>query len=121
MSDDLIDVQTVGINETFTLDFQETATLVQESFQIKIIDIIEDSRCPTEDSANCFWIGQVRATIEINIEGQLINREIMFQYGKETPLIYGEYTIKIEKVIPENQIDEVIELDEYRFEIKISK
>ncbi len=121
ISDDMFNTKSVSINETFTLEFQQEANLTLESFQIKIIDVIEDSRCPMNDRANCFWNGQVRTEVEITIEGQMVNKELMFRFGKNTPLIYGEYIIELESVIPENQIDEMIELKDYIFEIKISK
>ena len=121
MSDDIINTKSVNINEVFNLEFQQEAVLALEPFQIKIVDVIEDSRCPINDSANCFWSGQVRVEIELKIEKQSVNRELMFRFGKETPLIYGEYIIQIEEVLPENQIDEVIELKDYNFKLKINK
>lgn len=121
VSDDLVNTKSVNIDEAFTIEFQQEAILAHEPFQMKIVDVIEDSRCPLNDRANCFWSGQVRVEVEIKIENQIINRELMFRIGKETPLIYGEYTIQIEEVLPENQIDEMIELKDYDFKLKINK
>jgi hypothetical protein len=60
--------ETYNLNNEFTLDFNETATVIVdgEKWEIKFIELLEESRCPPD--VFCFWAGQVAVKIEINKE-----------------------------------------------------
>lgn len=63
---------TYNVGEQFTLRFSKSAVVIGENkqFEIKFIDLIEESRCPPD--VQCFWQGQVGVKIKINDVTELI-------------------------------------------------
>lgn len=109
----------VKLEEAFELKIEEVATIPERSFNVKVIDVLEDSRCP--ELAMCVWAGQIKLEIEITNNQITSTKEIIFQEGKELQLKSGEYILSLTQVTPENQIDEVIELSDYTFTFFIDK
>ncbi|MFH0737206.1 MAG: hypothetical protein V1827_00500 [Candidatus Micrarchaeota archaeon] len=56
--------KTAGINEEFTLKINETASIPSEGLSITLVDVPEDSRCPS--SVQCVWAG--RTTVEFQVK-----------------------------------------------------
>src|SRR5690606_20815520 len=48
---------------------------------IKFLEVLEDSRCP--DGVSCVWAGRAIVKVEINSNGQTIEKTII--YGKTKP------------------------------------
>ena len=120
-SDDLMEYKMVALNEEFIINFNEEISLELEQFQMKIIHILEDSRCQSAENINCLENGKVRADLELVFDNQVVNREIIFRKGKNIPLKYGDYNIQIHGISPNNQIDEMINLEDYNFKMTIEK
>jgi len=58
--------QTFDLNTEFTLDFKQSANVQVggEKWDLKFIELVEESRCPPD--VNCIWEGQVAVKIQIN-------------------------------------------------------
>ena len=49
----------------------------QGEVSIKLLDILEDSRCPS--GVDCFWAGQVKLLVEVVGNGKKETKEIIFK------------------------------------------
>ena len=107
------------LNESFEVKYNELAQLNTNDLQILVDEVIEDSRCP--ENAFCTWAGQITLNLEIIQNGTKIYEEIDFSSGNSTEISIENYLIQLTKVIPENEIDEVIELDDYTFTFLITE
>lgn len=56
----------VGLNEEFTLDFNETVTVktAGEKITVKFTELVEESRC--RPGVQCVWAGQVAVRIQLD-------------------------------------------------------
>ncbi len=107
------------LEEAFDLKVDVEATIPERSLTVKVIDVLEDSRCP--ELAFCTWAGQLKLEIEITDNQVTSTKEIIFQEGKELPFEFGDYIFSITQATPDTQIDEVIELNDYTFTFFIEK
>lgn len=117
--DDLILNFDVKIEEAFDVKMNVEATIPERSLSLKVVDVLEDSRCALD--AICVWEGQIKLEIEITDNQVTTTKEIIYRVGKDLPLEFGEYIFSLTQVTPDNQIDEVIELDDYIFTFIIEK
>ena len=109
----------VKIEEAFDIKINEEATIPDRSLTLKVIDVLEDSRCAVD--AVCVWEGQVKLEIEITNNQVTTTREIIHRVGKDLSLKFGDYIFSLKHVTPDNQIDEAIELNDYTFTFFIEK
>lgn len=109
----------VRVAEPFELKINHVATINKTDLKIKVIDILEDSRCPKD--AVCAWEGQVKLEVEITINNHTTTKEMVTRLGKDIPTQVGEYNISVPQVTPDRQIDERIELIDYTFTFFIEK
>ena len=117
--DDLIQSFDVKMEEAFDVKINEEATIPERSLSVKVTDVLEDSRCP--EFAMCVWEGQIKLEVEITDNQITTTKEIIYQSGKDLTLEHGEYIFSLTQVTPDNQIDEVIELNDYTFTFFIEK
>lgn len=82
---------------------------------IRIVKVIEDSRCPVNDYIKCIWAGTVK--IEAIVTGK--NRvPTMLSLELNKPLIYEDRIIVLFKVSPDKETGESI-LSDYLFYIRM--
>ncbi len=117
--DDLIQKMEVNLEEEFELKMNEEAIVSETSLSLKVINVLEDSRCAVD--AICVWEGQTKLEIEIIDHQVTTTKEIIYRAGKDLTLEFGDYIFSLTHVTPDNQIDEVIELDDYTFTFFIEK
>lgn len=55
------------LNTEFVLPGGQEATIRGEDLRLRFVDVLEDSRCPTQ--VECFWTGQARIVVDINAAG----------------------------------------------------
>jgi len=74
-------------------------TITKDEVLIKLIDVLEDSRCPT--GVDCFWEGQVRLTVQITKNSIISKKKILYK-GNNKPIIYkdGETTFYMNGLQP---------------------
>ncbi len=116
---DLIQDFEVKIEEAFDIKLNEKAIIPKSNLSLKVIDVLEDSRCAAD--VVCVWEGQVKLKIEITDNHIKTTKEIIHRVGKDLSLEFGDHIFSLTHVTPDNQIDEVIELDDYTFTFFIEK
>lgn len=103
--------------QTVTLGFNQTATLFGNSFSITPLEIIEDSRCPSDVA--CVWAGTLKLKVRI-VSGM----------GKSEQIIELDHSVttEVEKItfteavpVPNSMMLKPLRLDDYRFTFVISK
>jgi len=103
----------------FPLAIGQKAVIAGENLEIKFIDVMEDSRCPT--GATCIWAGRVSVKVEIkdsdgSYEMALVQSGLSDEYAVET---YKDYKISY-KVIPYPELGIDIGREDYRLQLTIS-
>ena len=109
-----------SLGQQFSLSIGQSAQIEGEDLQIKFVEVVEDSRCPT--GATCIWEGRVSLTVEIKEDNSpykmvLIQPGMTDQYSEET---YKEYRFTF-KVEPYPEVDKEIAVTEYRLLLTVSK
>lgn len=117
--DDLMQDFDVKLEEAFDIKMNMEATIPGKNLSLKVVDVLEDSRCA--EFAMCVWEGQIKLEIEITDNQITTTKEIIYRSGKNLPLEFGDYVFSLTQVTPDNQIDEVIELNDYTFTFFIEK
>ena len=107
------------LNESFEIKYEALAELTSADLQMMVVEVMEDSRCP--EDAFCTWAGRVKLKLEIIDNGTKTFEEIDFSGGNSTDVTVGNYLIQLSEVTPDNQIDEVIELEDYTFTFQITE
>ncbi len=81
------------------------------------IEVVEDSRCPTDENIRCIQAGTVRVRTKVtNINGERI---LIFTIG--APVTSKTETIELVEVLPPARAEVPILVNEYRFVFKITK
>jgi hypothetical protein len=62
--------KSIQLGEAFTLKINETAELDSDGMKITLLDITEDSRCPT--GVSCIWEGRVVAEFKVEKDGEML-------------------------------------------------
>lgn len=117
--EDFVQKMEVRVADPFELKINHVATINDTDLEIKVIDVLEDSRCPI--GAVCAWEGQVKLEVEITLNNHTTTKEMVARLGKDIPTQVGEYNISVPQVTPDRQIDEGIELIDYTFTFFIEK
>lgn len=52
-----------NVDQPFTLQGGQEASISSQSTKVRFDDVLEDSRCPTE--VECFWTGQARIAVSV--------------------------------------------------------
>jgi len=103
----------------FPLAIGQKAVVAGENLEIKFVEVMEDSRCPT--GATCIWAGRVSVKIEFtdadgSYEMVLVQPGLSDGYAVET---YKEYKISY-KVIPYPELGIEMKKEDYRLQLTIS-
>lgn len=78
-------------------------------FKLTPLEVIEDSRCPT--NVRCVWAGRLRLKARINIGGKATEQELTL--GEEQPV--GTGTLKLVEAKPYPEQGRTIYPEDYRF------
>ncbi len=112
-----------NLDSQFRLKINQTAFIESESLKIKFLDVIEDSRCPSD--VICSWQGQV--TIIVNIvknEQNLGDFNLTNRAGLYEDLAiknFDGYSIKLVKVDPYPKTTIKIELSDFIITLLVSE
>ncbi len=101
------------LGETFELAFEATAEIDDAEIHISFVDMLEDSRCP--ETGICFWEGQVKVALNIEMEGNLQTIELIDRVGHplKAQTTLGEKTIRLVSVEPAKLTVDEISKDKY--------
>jgi hypothetical protein len=110
----------VSLGQEFSLYMGETADMEGEELQIRFLDVVEDSRCPT--GVTCVWEGRVSCMVEITYLESL-HRVALTQPGltswpAEKPFLRYQIEFRVE---PYPEAGKEIEKDEYQLVLRVTK
>ena len=107
------------LDENVEIKYEQLAQLNEVDLHLMVVEVLEDSRCPKD--ALCVWAGQVKLNLEIINNGTKTFEEIDFSEGQNSEILVENYLIQLTTVTPENEIDELIELDDYTFTFLVTE
>lgn len=100
----------VKLNESFTLNFEQSAMIDSENLEIKFADV-NDSRCA--EGAQCVWAGEGLVTLLIN--------ETSIDVSTLQPLDTLGYTFSIIDLSPYPSLDKEIKKKDYELDLVVAK
>jgi len=105
--------KTAALNEEFTLKIGETASIPSEGLSITLVDVPEDSRCPTD--VVCVWAGRTTVTLQVKKDGNdLGGFNATTQPGAEgTAAAISGYLIRISGISPSPVSTTAIQKSDY--------
>jgi len=110
----------VSIGDEFSLHIGQSASIRGEELQIKFLEVVEDSRCPT--GVTCIWEGRVSCLVEItyreSLHSVVLTEPGLTNFPPEQSFQEYKLAYHIEPY-PEAGID--IAKDEYQLHLRISK
>ena len=87
---------------TFTLKFGQIAKVASENIELKLVKLVEDSRCPA--NVLCVWSGQLIVTVEVSRAGQPVgNFEVnsIDAYRNKNKPVFENYNLALLDAIPD--------------------
>jgi len=105
-------------NVEFEVAFEESANLKGEKLEFRVIEVLEDSRCPID--VYCALPGTVLLKLEFTLKNETLEKEIYLYYN-DPPVIVGNHQINLSKVTPERELDKEISLEDYTFTFLINE
>lgn len=100
--DDNSNTKNVQLNEVFSLKINQSAELENDGMKITLLEITEDSRCPT--NAECFWAGRAIAEFKVEKSGESLIRTLT-DNPENDPTLSTAFTafghlVKLDEVTP---------------------
>lgn len=86
-----------AIGVQFTITPKETIIIQGENLRITFMEMIEDSRCPT--NVECVWAGRARAALSVEQGQDTARLDISTEKGKNVKN-FGKYQITLIQVDP---------------------
>jgi hypothetical protein len=119
--DDNSSTKTVSLNEIFSLKVNQTAELDTDGMKITLLEITEDSRCPT--TVECFWAGRVVAEFKVEMNGESLIKTLT-DNPENDPSLSTTFTafghlVKLEEVTPYPETTASIPQKDYIVKIEI--
>lgn len=110
-----------GFGEQFQLKIGEVARINSGEVEITLLDITEDSRCPSD--LNCFWSGQIQITVKTLLNKRdLGNLNFIYNASRKDLALKNidNYLIEFIKAEPYPKSNQKIELSDYVFTLVVS-
>ncbi len=106
------------LGQEFTLAPGQAAAITGESLQIRFLEVVNDSRCPT--GVTCIWEGQVSCQVEVIYSGSP-NRMTLVQPGSgQGKADFNDYSLTF-NVQPYPEAEKQIAKQDYRLSMVIAK
>lgn len=92
---------TVAVDEPFRLSLGESVEI--EGQVLRFVDVVEDSRCPTDVA--CVWEGRAKVQLAATLEGEDTRQVLTLPYGsmseeESASWTIGELTVTLLDVLP---------------------
>jgi hypothetical protein len=115
------DDKVVQLNEPFTLVVNQTAELATDGMKITLLEITEDSRCPS--TVVCIWAGRVVAEFKVEKDGETVIKSLT-DNPENDPTLSSEFTafghlVKLDEVTPYPETTNAIPQKDYVVKIEI--
>lgn len=110
------------VDDTGSTTSEEEKEITQEEYQIKLLKVIADSRCP--EGVNCIWEGQVEMTVGVYKGKELVEEKDLIVNSKtteENATWANQYSVKPIKfigVLPSRVKDTPINEGDYKLLLK---
>ena len=101
-----------------SLNFNQVVALENTSLNVKFVDVVQDSRCPT--SVTCVQAGDVSLSFNI-FEDKFNLGNVNLTIGAENAKIISKYRIELLSVSPYPRTPGKINNSEYKANLKISE
>ncbi len=107
-----------GKTPIITIKAPYNQSIIVENLTIKLIDVLEDSRCPT--GTTCVWAGRAKMLIEVTEEGQdpiqkelILGKKLPGEYTGDSIFFNEAFTIKVVGLTPYPSVENKIEKESY--------
>jgi hypothetical protein len=107
--------------EQFQLKICEVARINSGEVELTLLDVTEDSRCPSD--MNCFWSGQIQITVKTLVNKRnLGNLNLIYNASRKDLAVkkINNYLIEFIKAEPYPKSNQKIELSDYVFTLVVS-
>jgi len=108
----------VNLGQEFNLAPNHSVSIIGEPLNIKFIEVVSDSRCPT--GVQCIWAGEVSCLVEITLNNSKTQKTITQPGSSLVKTDFNGYMITA-KVEPYPKANQSIEKEDYRLQLKIEK
>jgi hypothetical protein len=109
---------TADIGQAITLAPNQKVVIKADSLEIRMVKIVNDSRCPK--GANCIWAGEVSCQIEISYQNQTKIMVLTQSGGSDATSSFLGYTIAF-SVEPYPELNKTIKDADYRLKLTVTK
>ncbi len=109
-----------NLGQEFSLSIGQTASIQSEQLKLKFLEMVNDSRCPSEVS--CVWQGQASSLVEITYLESVQKVTLVQPDLTEEPsrIDFNDYVIKF-NLTPYPQARKEINKSDYRLQVVITK
>jgi len=109
-----------NLGQEFSLAIGQTASIQSEQLKLKFLEVVNDSRCPSEVS--CAWPGQASSLVEITYlesvqKVTLVQPDLTEELSR---IDFNDYVIKF-NLTPYPQARKEIKKSDYRLQVVITK
>ncbi len=109
-----------NLGQEFSLSIGQTASIKGEDLQLKFLQVVNDSRCPS--NVTCIWQGQASCLVEITYL-ESVQRVTLVQPGlTEEPsrIDFNDYLIQF-NLTPYPEAGKEIKKTDYRLQLVVTK
>jgi len=112
-------VDEVTLGREFTLAVGQSVAVAGENLQLKFVEVISDSRCPT--GATCIWAGEASSLIEIT-DSASTYRKVLSEPGSSSPTKadFTGYEVMF-NLLPYPVLGKETKAKDYRLQLIVSK
>lgn len=106
----------------FQLKIDQIAWIKSEKIKIKFLNIVEDSRCPSD--VQCVWEGQTKVMLGIARNNLSLGNFVLTSRAGHEDLAakkFDRYSVKLIKVDPYPKANQKIEISDYVITLTITK
>jgi hypothetical protein len=106
------------LGQSVTLSPRQTVSIIGELLEIKFLEVINDSRCPT--GVSCPWEGEVDCMVRVTFQNNS-NDLVLTRRGSQAGSTYFiDYKIDF-NVSPYPQANKTIDKSDYRLQLTVTK
>lgn len=109
---------TAEIGQESILEPGQKVLYSDESLEIRFVEVVNDSRCPT--GVQCIWAGEVSVKIEINYQDQQKSMVLTQSGSSDAQTLFLDYTIAF-AIQPYPEAQKPIKAKDYRLHLVVTK
>jgi hypothetical protein len=95
----LVDSNSAGhIGENFTLGEGESLWIEGDHFQVTVVGVLSDSRCP--EGTNCFWEGNAKVQVTVNEEEVILTLGGLREGDQNAVPLGDGFSLRVVQITP---------------------